>query len=100
MTGAGTEPTHSSLLTMSYSTSFDDEYDSFLNIDTAISPDIKPVPMITPQSSVPPSAIFASTSTPTFPSPSYTYDQYSQQTGFARGALAETFHLNKTTGLQ
>ena len=84
---------------MTYSTSFDDEYESFLNIDTGASPDLKPISMLTPQS-VPASAIFASAPTPTFPSPSYVYDQFSQQTGFARGALAETFNINKNTGLQ
>jgi hypothetical protein len=72
-------------------TNFNTDYDSFL-ID---SPDIKPVPMLTPQSSVP-----ASTSTPTFPGPSFQYDLYHQQTGIPRGALASTFSINKATGLQ
>ncbi|EXJ61807.1 hypothetical protein A1O7_02237 [Cladophialophora yegresii CBS 114405] len=72
-------------------TNFSTDYDSFL-ID---SPDIKPVPMLTPQSSVPPS-----TTTPTFPGPSFQYDLYHQQTGIPRGALASTFNINKASGLQ
>lgn len=87
-------------------TNFDADYDSFLNVDndfgtTTTSPDIKPVPMLTPQSSVPGSATFASTSTPTnpFPGPSFQYDRYHQQTGIPLGALASTFSINKATGL-
>ncbi|OCT49826.1 putative bZIP transcription factor [Cladophialophora carrionii] len=80
---------HSSMAELN--TNFNTDYDSFL-ID---SPDIKPVPMLTPQSSVPPS-----TTTPTFPGPSFQYDLYHQQTGIPRGALASTFNINKATGLQ
>ena len=87
---------------MSLNTTFDTtDYDSFL-IDNDFtpatsSPDIKPVPMLTPQSA---NAIFASTSTPTFPGPSFQYDLYHQQTGIPRGALASTFNINKAAGLQ
>ena len=85
-------------------TNFDADYDSFLNIDndfTPATPDIKSIPMLTPQSSVPGSAIFASSSTPTtFPAPSFNYEGYHQQTGFPSGALANTFNINKASGLQ
>ncbi|OAL38997.1 hypothetical protein AYO20_01748 [Fonsecaea nubica] len=87
-------------------TTFDPDYDSFLNIENEFtpattSPDIKSVPMLTPQSSIPGSATFASSSTPTtFPGPSFQYDRYHQQTGIPIGALASTFNINKATGLQ
>ncbi|EXJ66318.1 uncharacterized protein A1O5_10470 [Cladophialophora psammophila CBS 110553] len=87
-------------------TTFDPDYDSFLNIENdftpaTTSPDIKSVPMLTPQSSIPGSATFASSSTPTtFPGPSFQYDRYHQQTGIPIGALASTFNINKATGLQ
>ncbi|OQV00050.1 hypothetical protein CLAIMM_05601 isoform 1 [Cladophialophora immunda] len=87
-------------------TAFDPDYDSFLNIENdftpaTTSPDIKSVPMLTPQSSIPGSATFASSSTPTtFPGPSFQYDRYHQQTGIPIGALASTFNINKANGLQ
>ncbi|KIW85013.1 hypothetical protein Z517_00401 [Fonsecaea pedrosoi CBS 271.37] len=87
-------------------TTFDPDYDSFLNLENEFtpattSPDIKSVPMLTPQSSIPGSATFASSSTPTtFPGPSFQYDRYHQQTGIPIGALASTFNINKATGLQ
>ncbi|OAL20422.1 hypothetical protein AYO22_08916 [Fonsecaea multimorphosa] len=87
-------------------TTFDPDYDSFLNIENdftpaTTSPDIKSVPMLTPQSSIPGSATFATSSTPTtFPGPSFQYDRYHQQTGIPIGALASTFNINKATGLQ
>ncbi|OAP64379.1 hypothetical protein AYL99_00351 [Fonsecaea erecta] len=87
-------------------TTFDPDYDSFLNIENdftpaTTTPDIKSVPMLTPQSSIPGSATFATSSTPTtFPGPSFQYDRYHQQTGIPIGALASTFNINKATGLQ
>lgn len=83
-------------------TAFDPDYDSFLNLDndftpTSTSPSIKPVPMLTPQSAT----TFASSSTSqTFPGPSFQYDAYHQQTGIPIGALATTFNINKASGLQ
>ncbi|KAJ9616302.1 hypothetical protein H2200_000020 [Cladophialophora chaetospira] len=83
---------------MSLNTNFDhNDYDSFLNIE---SPDIKSISMLTPQSSIPPSATFASSTPTSFPGPSFQYDLYHQQTGIPRGALASTFNINKATGLQ
>jgi len=88
-------------------TNFDPDYDSFLNLDndftpSATSPAIKSIPMLTPQSSIPGSATtFASSSTPrTFPGPSFQYDAYHQQTGIPIGALANTFAVNRASGLQ
>ena len=72
-------------------TNFDDE---FLDIDDS---DIKPIHTLTPQSAYPSS--FGSTSTPIFPEPSFQYTLYPQQTGFVRGALNETFNINRATGL-
>ncbi|KAK5055319.1 hypothetical protein LTR84_013069 [Exophiala bonariae] len=90
----------------SLNTNFDPDYDSFLNLDndftpSSTSPAIKSVPMLTPQSSIPGSATFASSSTPqTFPGPSFQYDAYHQQTGIPIGALANTFAVNRASGLQ
>lgn len=87
-------------------TSMDPDYDSFLNLDNdftpaATSPGLKSVPMLTPQSSIPNSATtFPSSSNPqTFPGPSFQYDAYHQQTGIPIGALANTFNINKASGL-
>jgi hypothetical protein len=88
-------------------TNFDPDYDSFLNLEndftpSSTSPAIKSVPMLTPQSSIPGSATtFASSSAPqTFPGPSFQYDAYHQQTGIPIGALANTFAVNRASGLQ
>ena len=87
-------------------TSFDPDYDSFLNLENdftpaSTSPGVKSVPMLTPQSAIPSSATFASSSTPqSFPGPSFQYDAYHQQTGIPMGALASTFNINKASGLQ
>ncbi|KIX07278.1 uncharacterized protein Z518_01931 [Rhinocladiella mackenziei CBS 650.93] len=88
-------------------TNFDPDYDSFLNLEndftpSSTSPGIKSASMLTPQSSIPGSATtFGSSSTSqTFPGPSFQYDAYHQQTGIPIGALASTFNINKATGLQ
>ncbi|KAJ4620925.1 hypothetical protein HRR85_001153 [Exophiala dermatitidis] len=87
-------------------TNMDPDYDSFLNLEndftpSSTSPGLKSVPMLTPQSSIPNStATFASNSNPqTFPGPSFQYDAYHQQSGIPIGALANTFNINKSTGL-
>ncbi|KEF56548.1 uncharacterized protein A1O9_06736 [Exophiala aquamarina CBS 119918] len=88
-------------------TNFDPDYDSFLNLEndftpSSTSPAIKSIPMLTPQSSIPGSATtYASSSAPqTFPGPSFQYDAYHQQTGIPIGALANTFAVNRASGLQ
>jgi hypothetical protein len=88
-------------------TNFDPDYDSFLNLDNDFKPSsnspsgLETVPMLTPQSSIPGSATTFSTSTPqTFPGPSFQYDAYHQQTGIPIGALANTFAVNRASGLQ
>jgi len=89
----------------SLNTNFDPDYDSFLNLEndfsqSSTSPAIKPVPMLTPQSSIPGSATFGSSTPQTFPGPSFQYDAYHQQTGIPIGALANTFAVNRASGLQ
>ncbi|KAK7888474.1 hypothetical protein LTR67_008820 [Exophiala xenobiotica] len=80
--------------------------DSFLNLDHDFTPSSTPsarsVPMLTPQSSTIPNsaATFASTSSSqSFPAPSFQYDAYHQQTGIPLGALASTFNINRASGL-
>ncbi|EXJ92656.1 hypothetical protein A1O3_01208 [Capronia epimyces CBS 606.96] len=87
-------------------TSLDPDYDSFLNLENndytpaSTSPGLTSVPMLTPQSSIPNSTTFGSSSNPqTFPGPSFQYDAYHQQTGIPIGALANTFNINKASGL-
>lgn len=78
--------------------------DSFLNLDSdftpaSATPDVKPVPMLTPQSSHPNTAFPSNSNTQTFPGPSFQYDAYHQQTGIPIGALASTFNINRASGL-
>jgi hypothetical protein len=88
-------------------TNLDPDYDSFLNLENdftpnSTSPGMKSVSMLTPQSSTVPSSAtsFGSNSTPqSFPGPSFQYDAYHQQTGIPIGALANTFNINKASGL-
>jgi ribonuclease Z len=78
--------------------------DSFLNLDSdftpaSATPDVKPVPMLTPQSSHPNTAFPSNSNTQSFPGPSFQYDAYHQQTGIPIGALASTFNINRASGL-
>ncbi|KAL6253229.1 hypothetical protein RBB50_000952 [Rhinocladiella similis] len=80
--------------------------DSFLNLDNdftpSSTPNVRSVPMLTPQSSTLPTsaATFASSaSSQSFPAPSFQYDAYHQQTGIPIGALASTFNINRASGL-
>ena len=86
---------------------FDPEIDSFFdleqtNFSTAPSPAPgKAVP--TPAQRPAPlssSASFASNSSQAFSGPSFQYDAYKQQTGLPIGGLANTFAVNRQSGLQ
>jgi len=89
-------------------TPFDQDIDSFLNLDNdftpaSASPAVKHSSASIPsQPSVPSSATtFAPSSTPqTFSGPSFQYDAYRQQTGLPIGALANTFAVNQASGMQ
>lgn len=86
-------------------TAFDNDLDSFLDLDqntyasTSASPAIGKQPLHRP-SFASTSTSFGSQSQQTFSGPSFQYDAYKQQTGLPVGGLANTFAVNQAMGLQ
>lgn len=85
-----------------FNSTFDNDFDSFLNLDTAdyTPTSHKAIPSLNHQSSASSStSTYAAPSQLSFTGPSYQYDSHRQQTPLPSGALANTFAVNQALGL-
>jgi hypothetical protein len=100
-----TQSSSSSSSGMSHlNTGFDNDLDSFLNLDQSAYTPASTSPALGKQIHRPSfassSTSFAGQSQHTFSGPSFQYDAYKQQTGLPIGGLANTFAVNQAMGLQ